>query len=93
MQSERDARKEAHSFSPGTCSNMRCKPFRARPPSRDAGPLRLGADLLGVRGTYVFDSFHEGWNELHPIEKCTIVGRFNATRSTDLERLRTLFAR
>ena len=36
--------------------------------------LGLNADLLYVRGRWVFDSLHEGWNELHPIKVCTRVG-------------------
>jgi hypothetical protein len=40
------------------------------------GEIRLGdhtgrgADILVVRGTWVFDSAHDGWNELHPILHC-----------------------
>jgi hypothetical protein len=29
-----------------------------------------GADILVVRGTWVYDSAHEGWNEIHPIKHC-----------------------
>ena len=36
--------------------------------------LGLNADLLYVRGRWVFDSLHEGWNELHPIKVCTRIG-------------------
>jgi len=30
------------------------------------------ADL--VSGTWVYDSAHEGWNEIHPIKKCLRLG-------------------
>lgn len=44
----------------------------------------LDADLLYVEGTWVFDSFHEGWNELHPIKKCTPIGRWNGAWPADI---------
>jgi hypothetical protein len=37
----------------------------------------LGSDLLYVRGRWVFDSLHTGWNELHPIKACTRVGSWD----------------
>ena len=37
----------------------------------------LGADLLYVQGTWVFDTFHSGWNELHPSKVCARVGRWD----------------
>jgi hypothetical protein len=33
-------------------------------------PGGRGADIVVVRGTWVYDSAHEGWNELHPITHC-----------------------
>jgi hypothetical protein len=33
-----------------------------------------GADVLYVEGIWVFDPLHTGWNEIHPIKVCTIVG-------------------
>jgi hypothetical protein len=44
----------------------------------------VGADLLYVSGTWVFDSFHEGWNELHPIKKCTPIGAWNGAWPADV---------
>lgn len=44
----------------------------------------LGADLLYVAGTWVFDSFHEGWNELHPIKKCTPIGTWTGVWPADI---------
>ena len=34
-----------------------------------------GADIVVVRGTWVYDSAHTGWNEIHPIKQCQVVGR------------------
>lgn len=34
----------------------------------------VGADVLFVHGTWVYDSLHEGWNEIHPIKVCMKVG-------------------
>lgn len=45
----------------------------------------LGADLLYVYGTWVFDSLHEGWNEIHPIKKCTKVGTWDGAWPADIE--------
>lgn len=44
----------------------------------------LGADLLYVHGRWVFDSLHEGWNELHPIKVCTKVGSWNGAWPGDI---------
>lgn len=33
-----------------------------------------GADILLVHGTWVYDSAHEGWNEIHPIKQCQRIG-------------------
>ncbi|MDQ6617888.1 MAG: hypothetical protein M3083_24870 [Actinomycetota bacterium] len=47
----------------------------------------VGADLLYVQGTWVFDSFHEGWNEIHPIKKCTPIGTWNGVWPSDIPAL------
>ena len=44
----------------------------------------VGADLLYVYGTWVFDSFHEGWNEIHPIKKCTAIGTWGGAWPADI---------
>lgn len=44
----------------------------------------LGADLLYVYGTWVFDSLHTGWNEIHPIKKCTFVGKWEGAWPADI---------
>ena len=37
-------------------------------------PDGLGADILVVQGTWVYDSAHTGWNEIHPIKYCQKIG-------------------
>jgi len=34
----------------------------------------VGADLVVVSGEWVYDSLHEGWNEIHPIRHCQRIG-------------------
>jgi hypothetical protein len=48
-------------------------------PNDDAGEdgLGRGADIVYVQGTWVFDPLHDGWNEIHPIKVCTIVGKWD----------------
>jgi hypothetical protein len=36
--------------------------------------LHPGEDILFVRGDWVYDSAHEGWNEVHPLKVCYRVG-------------------
>lgn len=47
----------------------------------------VGADLLYVQGTWVFDSFHTGWNEIHPIKKCTAIGTWQGGWPTDIPQI------
>lgn len=37
-------------------------------------------DILFVKGDWVYDTAHEGWNEIHPIKDCQLVAK--ATRDT-----------
>ena len=37
--------------------------------------LHPGQDILFVKGTWVFDTAHEGWNEIHPIKQCQLVAK------------------
>jgi hypothetical protein len=37
-------------------------------------PDGAGADILLVQGTWVYDSAHSGWNEIHPIKWCQKIG-------------------
>jgi hypothetical protein len=36
--------------------------------------IHTGRDILFVQGTWVYDSAHEGWNEIHPIKDCRLLG-------------------
>ncbi|MCA0010967.1 hypothetical protein LB561_00895 [Mesorhizobium sp. B292B1B] len=44
-------------------------------------PTRRGADILFVKGTWVYDSAHDGWNEIHPIKHCQKIGTWNGSWS------------
>jgi hypothetical protein len=33
-----------------------------------------GRDLVVVKGEWVYDSLHGGWNEIHPVRDCQIIG-------------------
>jgi hypothetical protein len=35
--------------------------------------IHTARDILFVRGEWVFDTAHEGWNELHPLVDCRVV--------------------
>jgi hypothetical protein len=37
------------------------------------------ADILLVKGTWVYDSAHDGWNEIHPIKHCQYIGKWNSS--------------
>lgn len=43
----------------------------------------LGASLLYIEGTWVFDTMHEGWNEIHPIKVATEWGRWDGAWPDD----------
>ena len=47
--------------------------------SENLGNLEQGTDLLAVRGTWVYDSAHEGWNEIHPIKHCQRIGKWEGS--------------
>jgi hypothetical protein len=34
------------------------------------GSIEEGKDVLFVMGTWIYDTAHEGWNELHPVKFC-----------------------
>jgi hypothetical protein len=38
------------------------------------GGMGSGADILYINGTWVFDPWHQGYNELHPVKVCTKIG-------------------
>jgi hypothetical protein len=52
--------------------NDKGKPSLAGEASPDLHP---GSDIVFVQGTWVYDSAHEGWNEVHPIKDCRRIGR------------------
>jgi hypothetical protein len=41
--------------------------------------LHRHTDILFVSGEWVFDSAHEGWNEIHPIKTCLRIGTWRGT--------------
>jgi hypothetical protein len=46
-------------------------------------PTGTGADILLVRGTWIYDSFHDGWNELHPVLYAQKVGTWGGSWGFD----------
>jgi hypothetical protein len=51
----------------------------------DADKDHLGASLLYVEGTWVFDTMHEGWTEIHPIKVATEFGKWDGKWPDDTE--------
>lgn len=47
--------------------------------SENLGAFHEGQDILAVRGTWVYDSAHEGWNEIHPIKHCQRIGTWDGS--------------
>jgi hypothetical protein len=39
-------------------------------------PTGRGADIVVVKGAWVYDSQHRGWNEIHPIKYCQRIGTY-----------------
>lgn len=33
-----------------------------------------GSDVVVVKGEWIYDSLHKGWNEIHPVRACQIIG-------------------
>jgi len=44
-----------------------------------------GAHILVVYGTWVFDTAHEGWNEIHPIKLCERIGIWDGHWPKDIK--------
>lgn len=42
-----------------------------------------GADLLVIKGTWVYDSLHDGWNEIHPILQAQRIGTWSGSWGVD----------
>ena len=45
----------------------------------DLDQLHSFQDVLIVHGSWVYDSAHEGWNEIHPIKHCQRVAELSST--------------
>jgi hypothetical protein len=43
------------------------------------GGLGRGADILFISGTWVYDPWHVGWNEIHPVKVCTRIGTWEGS--------------
>ncbi|MCB0704621.1 MAG: hypothetical protein KDC34_04900 [Saprospiraceae bacterium] len=43
------------------------------------GTLEVGKDLLVTKGTWVFDSAHSGYNEIHPVKHCQRIGKWSGS--------------
>ncbi|MHB8690707.1 MAG: hypothetical protein ACYDHH_05630 [Solirubrobacteraceae bacterium] len=39
----------------------------------------IGADIVFVKGAWIYDSAHLGWNEIHPIKHCQRIGTWNGS--------------
>ena len=48
----------------------------------------VGADILFIEGSWVYDTLHEGWNEIHPIKVCTKMGTWEGEWPDDIIILR-----
>ncbi len=60
--------------------NATAKPIVDKLPTGELMPFDgQTADLLLVRGEWVYDSAHEGWNEIHPIRECRWIGKWSTT--------------
>lgn len=49
----------------------------------DIKTLEINADVVYVQGTWVYDPLHAGWNEIHPIKVCCIVGKCDEDGTTE----------
>jgi hypothetical protein len=58
--------------------------------NENLGNLEQGVDILAVRGTWVYDSAHEGWNELHPIKQAQKAGEFHGNWEDVFEAVKDL---
>jgi hypothetical protein len=61
--------------------NDKGKPSVFDPKGQPAGALHPRDDILFVKGTWVFDTAHGGWNEIHPIKKCLLIAKARYTKS------------
>jgi hypothetical protein len=56
-------------------------------------PTGRGADLLVIKGDWVYDSFHDGWNEIHPILQAQRVGTWQGSWGFDAATARDAWCR
>jgi hypothetical protein len=54
------------------------------------GNIEQGKDLLVVQGTWVYDSAHTGWNEIHPIKHCQRIGTWAGSWEAAFDTIRNL---
>ena len=52
---------------------------------KTSNEMHSGSDILFVKGTWVFDTFHEGWNELHPVKECYRIATARFERPDKIE--------
>jgi len=65
-----------------TALNNKGKPSVYDPATgQTSSALHPGQDILFVKGTWVFDTAHEGWNEIHPIKECQLVAKARYERN------------
>ncbi len=48
-------------------------------------PDGSGADIFALKGTWVYDSAHTGWNEIHPIKQCQKIGTMTGQGWAEIE--------
>jgi hypothetical protein len=46
-------------------------------------PTGRGADILVIKGDWIYDSFHDGWNEIHPILQAQRIGTWSGAWGFD----------
>jgi hypothetical protein len=46
------------------------------------GEMKKG-DIVIVKGEWIYDSLHHGWNEIHPVRDCEILGHVELGDTTD----------
>jgi hypothetical protein len=63
-------------FDSGSPSDVEPAPGELQTNAVSNGGFGVGADILFVRGTWVYDPLHEGWNEFHPIKVCTKIRKW-----------------
>jgi hypothetical protein len=47
------------------------------------GTLHRG-DIVVVKGEWIYDSLHHGWNEIHPVRACMVIGKMELSNDEEL---------